>query len=571
MNARRALLALILIASPLAAQLPQGVAAGDVTTSSAVLWARSASAGDVHFAIVERGTWPPVIETATVNVSDPAVPAKVSLSGLSAHHRYNYLVVAPNGDRMTGTFITPGATGTRYGLHFGVSGDWRGELAPFAGVANVRDRNLDFWVSLGDTIYADFPSDAVPAAQATTLADFRAKHAEVYTAKAGLNALADIRRSTAIFVTQDDHEVTDNYAGGAPASSDPRFANSGGPLISDTTIFANAMRAFIEYNPINNLTYGATGEPRTAGRPKFYRYQTFGSDAAVYILDERTFRDQEVKPVNLTSQQDVQRFILQTFDVNPATLQPAARRTMLGAPQLADLENDLLDAQSKGVTWKLIMIPEPIQNLGIVFAEDRYEGYARERSELLSFIQTNLIKNVVFITTDLHGIIVNNVTYQVQPGGAQIRTDAFEVIAGPVAFDPPLGPTVVGLGVALGLIDAPTKAFYDSLPVAPDPDDTPNDKDDVLKKLWNDVLLTPFGYDTIGLAGSPINATLQQGDYFAVHDYGWTEFNIDPTSQQLQITAWGIPAYTPAEAKANPQGIISRVPTVMSKFTVTPK
>ena len=98
-----------------------------------------------------------------------------------------------------------------------------------------------------------------------------------------------------------------------------------------------------------------------------------------------------------------------------------------------------------------------------------------------------------------------------------------------------------------------------------------NDKDDLLKKLWNDTLLTPFGYDTIGLAGSSINATLQAGDYLAVHDYGWTEFTIDPVSQRLDITAWGVPYYTPADVKNNLQSVTSRTPAVISKFSVAAK
>jgi alkaline phosphatase D len=560
-----------LIALPLAAQLPQGVAAGDVTSNSVVVWARTATAGKVHFVLVPRGGWPPNAQVATVDASDTSIPAKASFTGLSPDTRYNYLVVAPNGERAIGTFVTA-ATSGQHGLHFGISGDWRGELAPYVGVSNAAGKNLDFWVSLGDTIYADFPSDAVPNSQARTLAEFRAKHAEVYSAHGGSNYLADIRRSTAIFATQDDHEVTDNYAGGAPASSDPRFAGTGGPLISDTTLYANGLRAFVDYNPIVDETYGSTGDPRTAGRPKLYRYRTYGQDAAIFVLDARSFRDQELAPASLTSQQDILRFLLQSFDIDPATQRPAAtKRTILGAAQLADLKHDLLDAQSRGVTWKFILFPEPIQNLGIVFAEDRYEGYARERTEILDFIKSNGIKNAVSITTDLHGVIVNNITYQLAPGTKQISTDMFEAIAGPVAFDPPLGPTVVQLGTALGLISPQTLAAYNALPNAPDMDDVVNDKDDLLKKLWNDTLLTPFGYDTIGLAGSPINATLEAGDYLAVHDYGWTEVTIDPASQRLEITAWGVPYYTPADVKNNLSSVTARVPAVISKFTVTPR
>jgi len=62
----------------------------------------------------------------------------------------------------------------------------------------------------------------------------------------------------------------------------------------------------------------------------------------------------------------------------------------------------LLAAQADNVVWKFIAIPEPIQNLGILIASDRYEGYAAERSELLRFIDENNIKNVVFISADIH-------------------------------------------------------------------------------------------------------------------------------------------------------------------------
>src|SRR3982750_964385 len=142
-----ALVLLCTIALPLAAQLPQGVAAGDVTPHSAVLWAHSATTGDVHFILIERGAWPPVVHTAKVSVADAAIPAKASFDGLRAGQRYNYLVVAPHGDRATGTFVTPAAKGQN-GLHFGISGDWRGELAPYVGISNAADRDLDFWVSL---------------------------------------------------------------------------------------------------------------------------------------------------------------------------------------------------------------------------------------------------------------------------------------------------------------------------------------------------------------------------------------------------------------------------------------
>src|SRR5690606_39964051 len=52
--------------------------------------------------------------------------------------------------------------GERQGLRFGASGDVRGDLAPYPAIANAPGRDLDFFVHLGDTVYADFPSPAVP-------------------------------------------------------------------------------------------------------------------------------------------------------------------------------------------------------------------------------------------------------------------------------------------------------------------------------------------------------------------------------------------------------------------------
>lgn len=43
-------------------------------------------------------------------------------------------------------------------MTFTVSG---GDLAPYPSVANIPGRDLDFFVMLGDSIYADIPSPAL--------------------------------------------------------------------------------------------------------------------------------------------------------------------------------------------------------------------------------------------------------------------------------------------------------------------------------------------------------------------------------------------------------------------------
>ncbi|MBA3441575.1 MAG: alkaline phosphatase D family protein, partial [Pyrinomonadaceae bacterium] len=209
-----------------------------------------------------------------------------------------------------------------------------------------------------------------------------------------------------------------------------------------------------------------------------------------------------------------------------------------------------------------------------VGASDRFEGYAAERTDLLRFIDQNGIQNVVFVAADVHGTVVNNLTYQDFPFGPQVPTGAFEITTGAVAYDAPFGPTVIDIAERAGFIDAPTRAFYDSLPVAPDANDLPNDKDDFLKGLINSQITSPppagLGYDPVGLKGSSIAATLLQGDYIAVHTFGWTEFRINRQTQRLRVTTYGIAPYTEAELIADPQAITNRVPEVVSQFVVDP-
>ena len=220
---------------------------------------------------------------------------------------------------------------------------------------------------------------------------------------------------------------------------------------------------------------------------------------------------------------------------------------MLGDVQLARLEDDLLDARDKGITWKFVMLPEPIQDFGpIIGAGDRYPGYAAERTALLKFIESNHIDNVVFVSSDTHWTSVNNLTYQDGPGGPQIQTDILEVDALAAAASSP-APSIPPAAVALGLITPAQLAFYNSLPIAPDSDGVPNDKDDFVKQILNNYM-SSLGYDPIGIeSNSKFHAQLLQGDYFVGHDFGWTDFNIDAATGRLLVTSYGTPYYTAAQ------------------------
>ncbi len=180
------------------------------------------------------------------------------------------------------------------------------------------------------------------------------------------------------------------------------------------------------------------------------------------------------------------------------------------------------------------------------------------------------------VAADIHGTFVNNLTYQLAPGGDRIATSAFEVTTGSVAYYPSFGPMVIGVASGLGLLSPQQRAVYDALPIAPDGDDLVNDKDDFLKSAFPSLAIDLSGYDPIGLntnlpqADGLINATLLQGDYVAAHTYGWTQFDIDASSQKLTVTTYGILPYSATNLASNPEAVLGLTPAIVSQFEVTP-
>ncbi|GAB4554380.1 MAG: hypothetical protein OHK0023_24430 [Anaerolineae bacterium] len=540
-----------------AGSAPLRVSSGDVTQTSAVLWAVTSVKGELEIVVVTdpsfaqdaSGTIQGQVAVVSGRVEEPTVPFKAKLADFSPNTRYYYRATDASGATADGTFITAAVVGEKTGLRFGASGDWRGDTAPYPAIQNADERELDFFILLGDTIYADYPSPDVPAEQAKTIEEYRAKHNEVIAPLGGMNTWADVRAKTAVLATIDDHEVTNDFSGGAAPSTDTRF-DQNGQFINETNLYKTGMQAFFEYMPIEATTYGQTGDPLTAGKPKLYRYMTYGSDAAVMILDARSFRDAPLPALTDFSPAKVAEYLAATYTPG---------RTMLGKVQLEDLKADLLRAQAAGITWKFVVVPEPIQNMGPLAASDRFEGYAAERVEILKHINENNIRNVVFISADIHGTLVNNIYYSETLGGERIETTAWEITTGSVAFDAPFGPTVVDLAAQLNLITPQQRAIFNLLPQS--------GKDSFMRQLM-DAQFEGFGLDLVGLAGSNVPAQLLSGDYLQVNTFGWTEFEIDAATQQLTVTTYGIPPYTAADAQQLVEVIVKRQPEIIQQFTV---
>jgi phosphodiesterase/alkaline phosphatase D-like protein len=559
--------------------LPNGISSGDTTQTSTVLWTRSAILGDVRFQVTDDDK---VVVDDVVSVKNPQKPVKLLIDHLEPGEKYHYKVTSSDGQSIKGIFKTAAKPHSDEGLSFGVSGDWRGELAPYPAIKNVDGKSLDFFVKLGDTIYADIASPAVPTGQAKTLAEYRAKHQEVYANHIGINSFADLQRNVSVFSTIDDHEVINDFAGGALATNDPRFSATTG-LTNQTALYKNGLQAFVEYNAIKNKRYPVIGDGLTDGRPDLYRSQRYGQTASVYILDARSFRDQELSSVgNITDPAQIGSFIARSFDAEKSNI-----RTMLGKRQMARLKADLIATQNDGIVWKFVVLPEPIQNLGVLGAADRYEGFASERTELLGFIDEQAIKNVVFIAADIHGTVINDLTYQRREdvltaldtsgnplAAPQRMTSTFEITTGSVAFDPAFGDAVTRLlafvpggQTVLAQLLASVKANnldeFKQLPMTV--------KNAAMQTLI-DQQLKNLGYTPIGLQDNNlIKAKLKQGSNAALFSFGWTRFDIEPDNHILKITTYGIEPYTAKNLANNSAEVINRKPEIVSQLVVSPR
>jgi phosphodiesterase/alkaline phosphatase D-like protein len=615
---------------------PNGVAAGDVSQSSVVLWARASFddakvrfeyGRDPDFVLPPDGIEDKEVATDTFdNGTIYYIPSKVHVTGLLAGTQYYYRACRDScppdleqGIEARGSFRTPHANG-KHGLRFGVSSCWRGDMRPFVSIRNVPEQDLDFFVALGDTVYADSKQGEgerpIYTEPELILERFRKTNKRAYSQlndptyyidkeitdePVDDNYFAQARASTAFYVDIDDHEVVNNFQGGASPKSQIETAECiGTPVlnelfdpwkicfcdhpngscedpeyINETNLYKDALKAWHEWNPIHEKSYGATGDPLTEGKNKLYRYRTFGKDAAILMLDTRSFRNEPSEFDNINGRY-------------------GRLDTMLGKKQLKDLKDDLHDAEDKGITWKFVLVPEPIQNLGIFNSRDRYEGYAFERGKILHFIETECIRNVVFISGDIHGTIVNNLVYRIALKfqdeeaarvllGPKRYSSSWDISTGPAAYDPPYGPLI---------IEKPPE-ILDEIPgiTVPSMDEYNNlsrrNKDRLITDLMDNILhftrnpRTGLFADTMRLVLQPWNeltpseanpAELLRGSYVATNTFGWTEFKIDAATQKLRVTTYGINWYAEGAKRAKVESYyIDREPSIVSRFEVSPR
>ena len=403
-----------------------GVASGDVTSSSAILWTRVDRSTSVK---VEVWNNPQLQGKKAFQRTVPRVSAardftlKIDATGLAPDTAYYYRFKhdAEDGASFSevGTFRTAPSPDSPADVRFTYTGDADGTHRPGGAPAFNQFEVLDaarledgaFWVFDGDTIYAD---SAFRAAPATTLAEYYAAHRE----NRGYANLRELLAAASVYATMDDHEVVNDY--------DSETV--------DPAQYAAGRRAFLDYYPVRET--GLPHDPTCLGDPLYRRFR-WGSEVELFVLDERSCRSSSAEaicngdlgptlPVAFRTEFPFALFL--PPQPPPGCLEKILDpdRTLLGPVQKAQLFADLAASTAK---WKLIVSEEPIQQFHAL-PYDRYEGYAAERAELLAFIVESGIEGVKFLTTDTHATMLNQVAIDVFTAPTPV---AVELVTGPVA------------------------------------------------------------------------------------------------------------------------------------------
>ena len=429
--------------------LPSGVQTGDVTTSSAVLWSRADGRGRLVARVSSGGTVREVMGGWASEETD--FTAKIPLAGLAPGREYDVALHfegegGTSGEVGHARFATAAVHPT--GTSFVWSGDSCGQgwginpdLGGLVGYRAMHQTRPDFFVHAGDTIYADGPIQrevVEPDGQvwrnvvteevskvAESLGEFRGRHR--YTLMD--DNVRAMYAEVPLIAQWDDHETHNNWYPGQILEDD-RYSERRVDVLA-----ARARQAWQEYMPIADSRAHRRGDGFAPAR--IYRKIARGPQLDVFCLDMRTHKDP-----------------------NSQGTEPH-RTDLLGEDQVDWLVREVSGSRA---TWKVISADLP---LGLVVPDGPVNqeslsnrdpgaplGKELELAAVLSAFKRNGVKNVLWITADVHYCGAHHY----DPARA-VFTDFdpfWEIVAGPIAagtfgpneLDATFGPAVEFIKVA---------------------------------------------------------------------------------------------------------------------------
>jgi alkaline phosphatase D len=441
MNFARALLlafiAALLLAPPaLAAKgFEFGVTPGEVTSGSALLWGKATKSGKYSLEVARNGKFKKKTTQSVAAKKGHDNTLQKRVKRLKPNTKYWFRFVGKRGKRSdVGTFRTAPKPKQNATIRFAWSGDQDfnsepGKTTPYWNNGEVLSRmkaeRNNFNVMLGDTIYSD---SEVPGRLQPIALSVKQKW-EKYKVNLANKNLQALRRSAGFYSHWDDHEFVNDFS---PAENS--FDND--VNVNGHTLYNRGQQAFRDYAPVS-----------WSKQNGIYRTVRWGRNLEVFFLDQRSFRSANADANHVcdnpdTHSPDVAPTAPQTTRnlfalVTPSLAQPVSQacldtirspnRTYLGQRQL---KRFLKDVKASKARFKVIMNELPIQQY-YVLPYDRWEGFEAERQRVLTELQS--VKNVIFLTTDVHATLVNDARFQTLESGGAKNSGIMDVTVGPVA------------------------------------------------------------------------------------------------------------------------------------------
>jgi alkaline phosphatase D len=379
----------------------EGVMSGEPTPRAITLWTRLADAEgkvsldlevatDKSFRHVVAHKRLPTSGAVNHNV-------KTRITGLKAHEQYYYRFATATKDGPVGRFRTALPADSLQPVRFAFWSCQDYTHGYYNAHEAMAREDLDFVVCLGDYIYDETYHTVKDG---TGVRDDKVGRAQQASGQAGVNYVRaaetldqyrekyslyrsdeSLRKVQARFPTVmlwDDHEVQDNYAGGAPDGGLPpehHYARRRQ---------AAAYKAFFETMPYS--------PPKP---DRIYRRLAFGRTVDLIGMDQRQYRaDQPCDDATGV----------------PACADYDQPRDLLGRTQMNWVKSQLSASKA---AWKVManevtIMPTRVLG-GAFFGFDSWDGYPQEREELLAHIHNQQIKDVVFVTGDIHTFIAGDV------------------------------------------------------------------------------------------------------------------------------------------------------------------
>ena len=460
-------------------EITHGIASGDVTNQSAIIWSRvNDQPAQMNVEYDTNANFSnPLSKTAQAN-STTDFTAQTKLDGLKPDTQYYYRVwfsasnivnntnsdtsddlsassdiaeqievgtfrTAPSFNMSSNSNSSSNAFSFIWGADVGGQNYCRNaEEGGYSIFKSMQSLSPDFFIANGDMIYADgacpiqgpivtnstnnqtitwtnipgnFKSIADPSVDWNNVTEVRSIFLEHWKYNRNDTYFKEFLSNVSMYSQWDDHEIINDFGSKWPDWNLFSTDREGYP-----NIVKEGTNAFLYYSPVgsDNNNNNAT---ENVSDTHIYRSFNWGKDLDLFIIDARSYRSQ-----------------------NHIADTPENNKTMLGEEQLQWLKQELSNSNA---TWKLISSDVPISiptgsNASILGRDgwangnetnnySYYTGFERELTDLLRFIDEQHMKNIVFITTDVHFPAFIRYNFDLNNDGNM--TEIHELVSGPLS------------------------------------------------------------------------------------------------------------------------------------------